>query len=77
MKNYVLRCLIIIHFENMVEFELFNPIFNFQHTQILKFFTINVDLGSSFSMKRMILFCITYSLCFYLLEIEENHEEQQ
>ena len=32
----------------MIEFELFDPVFNFQHTQLLKFFSTNVGPGLKF-----------------------------
>ena len=48
MRNKVLRGFIVINFENMIEFELFDPVFNFQHTQLLKFFSTNVGPGLKF-----------------------------
>ena len=40
-----------INFENMIKFELFDPVFNFQHTQLLKFFSTNVGPGFKFQYK--------------------------
>ena len=37
-----------INFENMIEFELFDPVFNFQLTQLPKFFSTNVGPGLKF-----------------------------